>query len=149
MKHPYGYDRGVNQYDKKGNLERINFYVGEKLVSYRAFTYDPKGSIKSYLSVWNGSEQKISSANDILSFTVPGQVKPSLIDTVSHIIKVYVPEAIDLSYIVPRIDASQGAFVYPASNIPVDFTRGNVNYEVIAQNTTYSKVWTVAIEKLK
>jgi hypothetical protein len=149
MKHPYGYDRGVNQYDKKGNLERINFYVGEKLVSYRAFTYDSKGSIKSYLSVWNGSEQKISSANDILNFTVPGQVKPSLIDTVSHIIKVYVPEATDLSYIVPRIEASQGAFVYPASNIPVDFTRGNVNYEVIAQNTTYRKVWTVAIEKLK
>jgi hypothetical protein len=147
MIHPYGYDRGENAFDINGNLERINFYVGKSLMGYRSFTYDSKGGIKSSVSVWNGSNQQMSSGSDILSFSVNGQAKPSFIDTIAHVIKIYVPKNSDQSYIVPQINISQGAVVHPASNVPVDFSKGSLKYEVIAQNTTHKKVWTVEIEK--
>jgi hypothetical protein len=143
--HPYGYNKGENIFDKNGYLCRINFCIGNDIPGYDVFTYNKRGNVVSYKSVWNSTEQKTATGDDIMNVKVTGQLKPTFIDTVSHTIKIYVPKGSDISYIIPQIRISQGAVVHPASNIPVDFSNGAVEYEVIAQNTVFSKTWKIEV----
>jgi len=143
--HPYGYNKGENIFDKNGYLCRINFCIGNDIPGYDIFIYNKNGNVVSYKSVWNGTEQKVATGDNIIDVKVAGEVKPAFIDTVSHAIKIYVPKGSDISYIKPHIRISQGAVVHPASDIPVDFSNGAVKYEVIAQNTVFSKTWNIEV----
>jgi uncharacterized repeat protein (TIGR02543 family) len=87
-------------------------------------------------------------ANDILGFTVPGQVGSSIIDTANRTLTFHMPYGTDVSSLEPTIITSTGAALSPFSGTVEDF-RNPVTYQVTARDTstwpyTYSpQTWTV------
>jgi hypothetical protein len=72
-----------------------------------------------------------SSAKAITSFGFAGLGVTGTINELLHTIAVYVPDATDLTILVPSITASPGATIYPASGTAQNFTSG-VIYTVTA-----------------
>ncbi len=99
----------------------------------------------------NGDEQVwivtvsiyFSSENDIISFSIPEQVGETVIDDVEHTVELEVPTETDITALVPEIEISENATIFPESGTPQDFT-DPVEYTVIAENGD-EQVWTVAI----
>lgn len=84
-----------------------------------------------------------SDRKDILSFTFPGQVIPSVIDPVAHTIEVNMPGGTDISNITPTIAVSPAATISP---VITNFTNP-VTYTVTAENGT-TRNWTVTVSNL-
>jgi hypothetical protein len=83
-----------------------------------------------------------SSAKDITSFTVPGQVGSSTIDTTNHAVTFHMPYGTDVSSLTPSISVSANATVSPASGTAEDFSTP-VTYTVTAQDNS-TRTWTAA-----
>ena len=83
-----------------------------------------------------------SSAKDITSFTISGQVS-SDIDTVAGSVTVVMPYGTDVTNLTPTIEVSPYATIDPASGVAQNFTNP-VIYTVTAQDGT-TKQWTVTV----
>ncbi|MCK5134513.1 MAG: DUF5018 domain-containing protein [Bacteroidales bacterium] len=82
---------------------------------------------------------------EIISFSIPVQTGPAIIDNVAKTITIEVPGSTDVTALVPGlIDLSRGATVIPASGVTVDFT-DPVTYTVTAQNEITKQDWIVNI----
>ncbi|WP_088340883.1 malectin domain-containing carbohydrate-binding protein [Robiginitalea sediminis] len=82
-----------------------------------------------------------SAANDIVSFTVGGQVGASDINAVSHTVAFTMPFGTDLSDLTPTIGVSPFASIDPDTGVPNDFT-SPVQYTVTAQDNS-QQIWEV------
>ncbi|MCR4436407.1 MAG: S-layer homology domain-containing protein [Clostridiales bacterium] len=87
-----------------------------------------------------------SSAKDITSFSIPGQVGTAAINTTAHTVAVQMPATTDLSSLTPTIGVSAGASVDPASGVAQDFT-SPVTYRVTAADLS-TQDWTVTVTTL-
>jgi len=83
-----------------------------------------------------------SSAKDITSFTISGQVS-STIDAVAGTVTVVMPYGTNVTSLTPTITVSQYATINPASGVAQDFTNPVV-YTVTAQDNS-TKAWTVTV----
>jgi hypothetical protein len=83
-----------------------------------------------------------NTANEITSFTVPGQIGTSSISKPN--LNFDVDYGTDLSAITPVIELSYGATVVPASGTPVDFSAtGSVTYVVTSEDGQRIANWVV------
>jgi predicted extracellular nuclease len=83
-----------------------------------------------------------SSAKDITSFTISGQVS-STIDAVVGTVAVVMPYGTNVTALTPTIEVSQFATIDPASGVAQDFTNP-VTYTVTAQDNS-TKAWIVTV----
>ena len=84
----------------------------------------------------------VSSENDILTFTITGQLFASVISTVSHTVDIVMTYGTDLSFLFPAISVSPGANINPLSGTPQNFT-SPVIYTVTAEDGISIQNWTV------
>ncbi len=94
-----------------------------------------------YYEVTIDRAASLSSARDILTFSVAGQVGSSLIDTASHTVTFYMPSGTSVNSLAPVITVSSSATVSPASGTAGNFTNP-VTYTVTAQDSS-TQNWTV------
>lgn len=87
----------------------------------------------------------LSSAKDIISFTLAAQTGPAVIDTSAHSVTVQVNSGTNLTSLAPAITVSPNATISPASGEARDFT-GTVTYTVTAQDGS-TQQWTVTATK--
>jgi hypothetical protein len=88
----------------------------------------------------------VASLNDkkaITSFSIPGQIGPSVINTTAHTVAVTMPFGTDVTGLIPTIAVSQDAVVAPLSGVAQNFT-GSVNYTVTAEDAS-TQVWAVTV----
>ncbi len=110
--------------------DQIRFYA----VAGQATTYIDDFSLTA------DSTQNTPVFGNITSFTVPGQVGSSVIDTNDHTISFTMPSGTDVSALVPTIGLSAGATV-SYNGIPRNFM-GRVVYKVKCSNNLVQN-WTV------
>ncbi len=84
-----------------------------------------------------------SSAKDITSFSVAGQVGESVIDTQAHTVSAFMPYGSDLSELSPAISVSENATISPGTGIRQDFS-APYTYTVRAQDGSV-ETWTVTL----
>ncbi|MCW5517435.1 HYR domain-containing protein [Muriicola sp. Z0-33] len=84
-----------------------------------------------------------SMANDITSFTVPGQIGTSDIDATAKTVEILVPNGTVVTALIPSIAVSLDATVSPDSGVSQDFTNP-VIYTVTAEDGTMQP-WTVTV----
>lgn len=80
---------------------------------------------------------------DILTFTIPGQVGESIIDTETHTVVVEVVNGTDLDALTPSITVSEGASIGPASGVTLDFNSPVVY--TVASESGKIQFWTVIV----
>jgi predicted extracellular nuclease len=83
-----------------------------------------------------------SSANDIVTFEIPGQISAT-IDANAATVDVLMPFGTDVTSLTPNITVSAAATISPASGVAQDFTNP-VTYTVTAQDGS-TKDWTVTV----
>jgi len=88
-------------------------------------------------------ENILSAENDILSFTLPQQTGPAVINTTDHTVAIEVLYGTSLTSLTPTIVVSAKATVSPASGAAQDFS-GTVDYTVTAENGA-QQVWKVTV----
>jgi hypothetical protein len=86
----------------------------------------------------------VSSAAEIVSFTVPEQVVATDISSAEGTIEIGVLDGTDVTSLVPTIVISDGASVDPASGVAQDFS-SDVIYTVTAEDNVTTKTWTVSV----
>ncbi|WP_258098634.1 BspA family leucine-rich repeat surface protein [Marinoscillum pacificum] len=86
------------------------------------------------------------SAAAITSFTLPGQIGETVIDTSAHTITIIMPKGLDLTSIAAEIATSPGASVSPASGVANDFSTP-VTYTVTAYNGVTQQDWVVSVNQ--
>ena len=84
---------------------------------------------------------------DIVSFSLPGQEGAAVIDDVQKTIAIQVPKGTDITKMVPAIELSFGAVVFPGSGVETDFT-SPVVYTVTAGDGKTRVEWTVTVTLL-
>ncbi len=89
-------------------------------------------------------ERILSSENDILSFSLPGEVSPASIDSENHSITIEVLGGTDVSALTPTIEVSEGATINPSSGETIDFSN-TVSFTVTSEDGTLQS-WTVTVE---
>lgn len=81
--------------------------------------------------------------SDIVSFSIPGQLLPSVINTANHTVSLYMPYATDLSSLTPTIGISSSAEIDMASGVGQDFS-SDFTYTVTALDGEVQP-WTVTV----
>ena len=94
--------------------------------------------------VIDGGEPK-NSAQEILSFALPGQIETADINSSAQTVKVKVSSETNLSNLAPVIEVSEGAKITPASETIQNFN-SPVTYTVTAENGS-TKGWVVLVTK--
>ncbi len=84
---------------------------------------------------------------DIESFSFGKEVAPAKIDKLSHMVSLDVPYGTDVSALLPTIELSAGASIFPISGLTRDFTKP-VTYIVTAEDGTTTQEWTVLVNVL-
>jgi hypothetical protein len=112
------------------------FTVGVPLV-YKVTPRDPTVAVAE----WKVTLTVRDYENSILSFSLPGQVYASKIDTAKRLIGVEVPANSTLENVVPNFTLSPGATSNPASGVPVTFKDGDTTFfQVQAANSKIKPV---------
>lgn len=88
-------------------------------------------------------EKTVSSEKDIISFTLPEQTGPAVINTTDHTVSVEVLYGTSLTSLTPTIVVSGKASISPASGVAQDFS-STVEYTVTAEDGS-QQVWTVTV----
>ena len=88
-------------------------------------------------------EEVLSDGNDILAFSLPGQMGASTIDAMAHTVMVNVPMGTVLDTAPTALTLSTGATVDPAADIQRDFS-APVVYTVTAENGD-AQAWTITV----
>jgi len=86
----------------------------------------------------------VSTANSIVSFSVPNQFGETILDNDTKTVLVKVPFGTAVGALVPTIEISEGAISNPASGVAQDFTNA-VSYLVTAQDDS-EQIWMVTVE---
>ena len=84
---------------------------------------------------------------DIESFSFGQEVAPASIDKLSHMLSLDVPYGTDVSALVPAIELSAGASIFPISGLTRNFTKP-ITYTVTAEDGTSTQDWTVLVNVL-
>jgi len=92
--------------------------------------------------VWTVTCIRRNTANDMVSFQIPGQIGSTQIDTLNHTILFYLLPGTSVSSLVPTIGCSANATVSPVSRRAQNFSSAVV-YTVTAENGT-PQLWTAA-----
>lgn len=85
----------------------------------------------------------LSDSKNILTFSIPGQVGSSVIDTVGATVTAVMPTGTNLSALTPSIAISTGASINPLTNTAENFS-APYTYTVTAADATI-KLWTVTV----
>ncbi|MEQ8416849.1 MAG: DUF5018 domain-containing protein [Imperialibacter sp.] len=85
----------------------------------------------------------LSSASDILTFSLPEETGPAVIDATAHTVAIEVVAGTNVSSLTPTITISAAASISPASGAPQDFTSAVV-YTVTAEDGS-TQEWTVTV----
>ncbi len=93
------------------------------------FEYDP------------GAQQ--SSAKNIISFTLPQQTGPAIINTGNYTVSIEVAHGTNVSSLTPTISVSAGATINPASGVARNFNTSQT-YVVTAEDAS-TQTWTVTV----
>ena len=88
----------------------------------------------------------LSTATEIISFSIPELIAPAIIDNVFHFVSGSVSYGTDLSALVPSIGISRGAIIDPTSGVPTDFS-SPVLYSVTAEDGITEQDWVVLIQQ--
>jgi len=86
----------------------------------------------------------INIETDILTFTIPEETGPAIIDAVNHTVDIEVAFGTDVSSLTPTITLSTGATVSPLSGVAQDFTLP-VTYTVTAEDGITIQDWVVTV----
>ncbi len=81
---------------------------------------------------------------DFLSFSIPDQAKPAVIDAVNDSIFVQMIYGSSLTSLIPSFTLSAGAMVSPTVSEPVDFTN-DVKYSLVSYRNGLEKDWWVNV----
>lgn len=81
--------------------------------------------------------------NDIVNFTIPGQIGNSTISTTNRTVFIDMPSGTNLTSLVPTIELSQNATINPASGAAQNFT-DTVTYTVTSESGI-EKIWKVKV----
>lgn len=100
---------------------------------------------KTYSLNLTGSCATLSSAKDILTFTIPNQVDSSTINSSAATIAVTMPAATNLSSLTPTFTLSASATANPLSGVAQNFSAAK-QYTITAQDGS-TKIWTVTVSK--
>ncbi|OQY38087.1 MAG: hypothetical protein B6226_04170 [Candidatus Cloacimonetes bacterium 4572_65] len=84
-----------------------------------------------------------SEENDIISFDIPEQIENTLINATEHTILVEVETDIDVTALIPVIEISSNATIFPRSGIPQDFTNP-VEYTITSE-TGEEQIWEATV----
>lgn len=85
-----------------------------------------------------------STKNHILTFTLPQQTGPAVIDTVNHTVQSQVMQGTSLTTLTPAITVSPGAAINPGSGVTRNFT-SPVTYTVTSESGI-PQLWTVTVD---
>ncbi|MDO6809801.1 DUF5018 domain-containing protein [Zobellia galactanivorans] len=88
-------------------------------------------------------EELSPEGNDIVAFSLPGQIGTSTIDPDAHTVSVNVPEGTELATAPGELRVSEGATVSPTADAELDFSNP-VTYTVTAGNGDVQE-WTVNV----
>jgi hypothetical protein len=103
------------------------------------------GSTKTW-TVTVTNQPTLSSAKDILTFTIPSQVGSSVINATSATVAVTMPAGTNLTSLTPTFTVSANATANPLSGVAQNFSTAKT-YVVTAQDGS-TKTWTVTITLL-
>lgn len=86
----------------------------------------------------------LSNEAEILTFTLPQQTSPAVINSAAGTVTIEVTYGTALTNLTPAIAISSGASINPASGTGQNFSTP-FTYTVTAQNGTTTKLWTVTV----
>lgn len=86
----------------------------------------------------------VSSAAEILSFTVTEQVVATQINSSEGTIEIGMLDGADVTALIPAIQISDGATIDPMSGEVQNFS-SDVTYTVTAEDNTTNKLWTISV----
>ena len=86
----------------------------------------------------------LSSATDILTFTIPEQSSAAIINNANHTINIEVPYGTNVTDLIPAFTISGGASSTPKSGVSQNFAN-TVIYTITAEDGTTTQNWTVNI----
>jgi hypothetical protein len=92
---------------------------------------------------WDGLGESLSSATNIITFTLTAQTGTATINSTNHTVSIEVEYGTDITDIAPSITLSYGATVIPTSGTETDFT-SPVVYTVTAEDNTEQE-WTITV----
>ncbi len=157
------YDIFVAQIDSSGNWlwviqaggtgldEGYGITIDDLGNNYVTGVFEGTGTFGSYF-IYSDGETDIfvakigsilSAENDILSFQIPEQIGETIINDVEYTVQLDVPSGTNITALIPTIEISAFATIYPESGIPQDFTEP-VEYTVTAENGD-EQIWTVTV----
>ncbi|NLB72396.1 MAG: DUF5018 domain-containing protein [Chloroflexi bacterium] len=84
-----------------------------------------------------------SSAKNIISFTLPQQTGPAIINTGNYTVSIEVAHGTNVSSLTPTISVSAGATINPASGVARNFNTSQT-YVVTAEDAS-TQTWTVTV----
>ncbi|OWW24558.1 hypothetical protein B4Q04_14670 [Zobellia sp. OII3] len=91
-------------------------------------------------------EELSPEGNDIVAFSLPGQIGTSTIDPDGHTVSLNVPEGTELATAPEELRVSEGATVSPTADAELDFSNP-VTYTVTAGNGDVQE-WTVSVAEV-
>jgi hypothetical protein len=100
-------------------------------------------TINSGIIVSGETEDVLSWAKNIVTFTIPSQVGNSTINTTAHTVSVTMPYGTDITNLTPTITVSIGASIDPLSGVSQNFTNP-VTYTTTAEDLT-TQEWVVTV----
>ncbi len=99
---------------------------------------------QDYIANLGTHSTTLSSAAEILTFTLPEQTGAATINSTNGTVSIEVLYGTNATALTPTITVSAGATINPASGVAQNFT-SPVTYTVTAQDGTTTKVWTVTV----
>jgi len=114
------------------------------LTSPKIYTVTAQDGITKQDYIIVAMNSPISTETDIVSFVLTEEVGPAIIDELWHTVSIEVPYGTDLTALVPTIEISDRATIFPGSAVPGDFT-APLTYTVLAEDGTTSQDWTVTV----
>ena len=148
-------DQGQNQgssYTSNGTVWKWNTTTAFNTTNFTASgihtTYPGNGLMaldNAQFSLSGACNPVVSSAKNILTFTIPSQIGSSTIDTVNATVSVLMPSSANLASLTPTITVSAGASINPLSGVAQNFSAPRT-YTVTAANAS-TRTWTVTVTK--
>ncbi|MBC7126155.1 MAG: hypothetical protein H5T24_11030, partial [Bacteroidales bacterium] len=127
---------------KVGGVDQVSGTTANDFTSPVTYTVTAEDGTSTQDWIVTVTVTPASSAKDITSFTISGQVS-STIDAVAGTVAVVMPYGTNVTALTPTIEVSQFATIDPASGVAQDFTNP-VTYTVTAQDNS-TKAWTVTV----
>ena len=132
----------INNTEQFSNVGTMNFT--------QPVEYVVKAENGTSSSRWRVTVQALKSEANFVSFAIPGQIGPALIDTLNNSVIIYVGKEFPVNEIIPLFEASGGARVWIGKQEQlsglntIDFST-NVEYVIVSATGDVIKTWKVTI----